>query len=708
MRTLHVVVGTFLVVFFLNIYSETERLDSLDGGRNDRAEGGQLSNALLYLKSTGVVRIGSADNSDLPHKLKKSEFATRKLVGSSSSSQEAETPKADWVKFKDVDAHPGNDLQFVSSMGGPEAPGCKSQCEAAPRCTGFALWQGGCYLKSGIDLIQNHVKAPGVVLFVNKVRCKGGAQSVHEAETTTLVHDTSPRALASDSSVSENGSESSNLGQKLGRSIWQRLTAIGSGMGHSGKDSTTKSTMDASLGSGSTVGLRTGGKTVRMGKPMPMPTFSKDESTWTVSLSVSLSLALMNEKDHYDYARHLIGEALKPWTLSEGSSACFDNHRDFRKDPVELQDRVASGVKGKHTQECDIKCTYTNRAARDSSGSCTRTSSSSMENVNVRTGGEFDLYGNTRLTSVVPVPYSDWFAFGFNEPLEWPKTADALAAAYISNCGFPKRNKAVEDLPKYGVKVFSYGNCVHNRDESQEPKVAKNNQRGARKINNLKRFKFSLAFENSETPDYITEKFFGSLVAGTIPVVIGAPNAKFFAPSRHSFLHWNDFKDTEALAKHMKYLDSNDTAWLEYMEWKKEGYSDDFKAIVDLTATHSLCRRCIMVGDQTHRFKIPDPITVSKVKGPGSTRKTIFVRERGNFYYHQLDLEGNAVSMEGILRGILENIPEMKKKRWKMNDPPKKPRRVYTLYTIGYKNIILSDDDVLNIKENSKLEFVYV
>eukprot|EP00954_Amorphochlora_amoebiformis_P023373 1359591-Amorphochlora_amoeboformis.AAC.1 len=44
-------------------------------------------------------------------------------------------------------------------------------------------------------------------------------------------------------------------------------------------------------------------------------------------------------------------------------------------------------------------------------------------------------------------------------------------------------------------------------------KVAKNNQRGARKINNLKRFKFSLAFENSETPDYITEKFFGSLVA---------------------------------------------------------------------------------------------------------------------------------------------------------------------------------------------------
>lgn len=34
------------------------------------------------------------------------------------------------------------------------------------------------------------------------------------------------------------------------------------------------------------------------------------------------------------------------------------------------------------------------------------------------------------------------------------------------------------------------------------------------KVEALKRYKFSLAFENSNEEDYVTEKFFQSLVAG--------------------------------------------------------------------------------------------------------------------------------------------------------------------------------------------------
>jgi len=445
-----------------------------------------------------------------------------------------------------------------------------------------------------------------------------------------------------------------------------------------------------------------------MGTPLPEPHYTTDESKWSVDLRVSLSLELMNRDDHDHYARHLIGTKLRPWD-EDSSHQCFDTKRDFKKDGVRLSDSVAARGGGLSIQEgCDIDCAYTGSSARDSEPPCVRKSSFSMENVAVRMSNTFDISGNTKFTSVVPVPYADWFAFGFNEELEWPKTADALAAAYISNCGFMKRNQMVLDLQKNGVSVFSYGNCVHNRDESQEPKRAKANQRGARKINNLKRFKFSLAFENSETEDYITEKFFGSLVAGTIPVVIGAPNARFFAPDRHSFIHSNDFSDASELASYLKYLDQNDTAYLEYMRWKKEGYSDDFKALVDTTTTHSLCRRCIMVGDQTHRFKTPDPNHLYKVEGSGSGSKIVFVRERGNFYYEQLILTGSAVSMEGLLRGILENIDEKPKNRYRANDPPKKPLRVYTIYTVGYRDVVKTDDQVLGLQDNAKLEFVFV
>uniref|UniRef100_A0A7N0T1S7 Fucosyltransferase n=1 Tax=Kalanchoe fedtschenkoi TaxID=63787 RepID=A0A7N0T1S7_KALFE len=36
--------------------------------------------------------------------------------------------------------------------------------------------------------------------------------------------------------------------------------------------------------------------------------------------------------------------------------------------------------------------------------------------------------------------------------------------------------------------------------------------------------KFSLAFENSVEEDYVTEKFFQSLIAGSIRMFFGAPN----------------------------------------------------------------------------------------------------------------------------------------------------------------------------------------
>ena len=53
----------------------------------------------------------------------------------------------------------------------------------------------------------------------------------------------------------------------------------------------------------------------------------------------------------------------------------------------------------------------------------------------------------------------------------------------------------------------------------------------------LSRYKFSLAFENSCEPEYVTEKFWQSLVAGTVPVVVGAPNILNFAPTNDSILH---------------------------------------------------------------------------------------------------------------------------------------------------------------------------
>ena len=62
------------------------------------------------------------------------------------------------------------------------------------------------------------------------------------------------------------------------------------------------------------------------------------------------------------------------------------------------------------------------------------------------------------------------------------------------------------------------------------------------KINLYKQYKFVIAFENACATDYVTEKFFDPLIAGAVPIYLGAPNINEFAPGEHCFIHANDFK----------------------------------------------------------------------------------------------------------------------------------------------------------------------
>ncbi|KAK6135708.1 hypothetical protein DH2020_030547 [Rehmannia glutinosa] len=163
----------------------------------------------------------------------------------------------------------------------------------------------------------------------------------------------------------------------------------------------------------------------------------------------------------------------------------------------------------------------------------------------------YDVVMTTSLSSDVPVGYFSWAEYDLMAPVQ-PKTEKALAAAFISNCGARNfRLQALIALENANIKIDSYGGCHRNRDGKVD------------KVKTLKRYKFSLAFENSNEEDYVTEKYFQSLVAGSVPVVIGAPNIQDFAPSPGSLLHIKDVKDADSVAKTMKYLAENSSAYNE-------------------------------------------------------------------------------------------------------------------------------------------------
>ncbi|GAB4853964.1 Alpha-(1,3)-fucosyltransferase 11 [Ancistrocladus abbreviatus] len=290
----------------------------------------------------------------------------------------------------------------------------------------------------------------------------------------------------------------------------------------------------------------------------------------------------------------------------------------------------------------------------------------------------YDVIMTTSLSSDVPVGYFSWAEYDIMAPLQ-PKTESALAAAFISNCGARNfRLQALEALEKKGIKIDSYGGCHRNRDERVE------------KVETLKHYKFSLAFENSNEEDYVTEKFFQSLVAGTIPIVVGAPNIQDFAPCHGSLLHIKELQDVDSVAKTMKYLAENPDAYNRSIRWKFEGPSDSFKALVDMAAVHSSCRLCIHLA--TH-------IRQDEETKPGFKRRPcqcnqgvetvyhVYVRERGRFQMESIFLRSSNLTLEALKSAILQKFNRIQHEPiWKRERPESirgNELKVYKVYPLG-------------------------
>ncbi|KAL2631929.1 hypothetical protein R1flu_016615 [Riccia fluitans] len=267
----------------------------------------------------------------------------------------------------------------------------------------------------------------------------------------------------------------------------------------------------------------------------------------------------------------------------------------------------------------------------------------------------YDLVMTTNLLSEVPVGYFSWAEYDLMSPVE-RKTESAWAAAFISNCGAHNfRLEALEGLKKHGVTIDSYGHCLRTHDG-----------RGVNKLKALRHYKFSLAFENSNEDDYVTEKFWQSLVAGSVPVVVGAPNIENFAPASNAVLHIKDLHDIKQVAKQIKYLASNFTAYNETLRWKYEGPSDQFKALVDMAAVHSSCRLCLYLATKIREKEEKQLAASGKKPRPcrctndsGGVTYHLYVRERGRFELQSVFLKSTELTAKGLRHAVLSKFESM-------------------------------------------------
>ena len=185
----------------------------------------------------------------------------------------------------------------------------------------------------------------------------------------------------------------------------------------------------------------------------------------------------------------------------------------------------------------------------------------------------YNLTMTYRLDSDIPIPY------GAFKKREKPRTHDfggyynfaggksKNVAWVVSNCKTKsKREKYVKELKKY-IDVDIYGKCGT---------LSCNKSTCFTMINST--YKFYLAIENSICEDYITEKLYRTMhLGGIIPVVLGGADYSKLVPP-HSVINVMDYPSPRALAEYLHKLDSNDTLYNEYFQWRDhyEGAGEGF------------------------------------------------------------------------------------------------------------------------------------
>lgn len=90
-------------------------------------------------------------------------------------------------------------------------------------------------------------------------------------------------------------------------------------------------------------------------------------------------------------------------------------------------------------------------------------------------------------------------------------------------------------------------------------------------------YEFHIVIENAIVDDYVTEKFYEGLKAGSLMVYLGAPNAAEYGPAPKSFLDASAFEGPEQLAEYLEFLRGNSTEYASYFGWRHDGPSLAFK-----------------------------------------------------------------------------------------------------------------------------------
>ena len=133
-------------------------------------------------------------------------------------------------------------------------------------------------------------------------------------------------------------------------------------------------------------------------------------------------------------------------------------------------------------------------------------------------------------------------------------------AMFVSNCGTTERLNYLGELMNH-IHIDSYGGCHHNMDRKAD-RYVKNWVATEKEV--LSKYRLAIAYENTISPEYITEKAFLGLSVGAIPVYKGPPEIYLHIPDRHNIINIDDYASPAELAKYLQRVLDEDELYLHH------------------------------------------------------------------------------------------------------------------------------------------------
>ena len=193
----------------------------------------------------------------------------------------------------------------------------------------------------------------------------------------------------------------------------------------------------------------------------------------------------------------------------------------------------------------------------------------------------FDVWMTYHPDADVVLPYYD--ADYAQRLLVTPEPKRADVCMFISSpVNQSHRQEYLLELMKY-LPIDSYGRWQRNRTLPDD-----NGYRS--KLEVMKRYRFTLAFENAIGVDYVTEKFYDPLVSGSVPVYLGAPNIDRYTPASSAFIDVRNYPDPKDLAEVIQDCCRDERKYARLFDWKKQPMNPEFVRLLKEQEKHPFLR----------------------------------------------------------------------------------------------------------------------